>query len=398
VRPVDLSFLLAAQAFRLADTADTRAGLRTALVDHPRLERVTRLDRYPAAAAILSGRSGTLAFGARSQVVSWSVGPESHPRASGGGPADWSDEWLVAVPSPDGSEVLAAGVTDGVPWVRLVAPDGSSSRLLLQGAPIGGRPLAGAYGGDGRARLLVTQAAGAGTRWRVVEVGTADGSTRDLGLGGSFRGPEVTLGAHFGDDGRSVVLWDVADVVPALFVDVGTGERVTVRPARRHGISRGFRALPGGVAQLWNEGTVTLFDAGGTPVQELQRHLAVVRDVTVSPDGTWAVSAGAGGQVFRWQVDPVTGRWSRPQVLDGHTGDVLDGTAVTGGRELVTVAADQTAMRWAMGPLPGALDPAGGAEGWLREVCTVAGRNLTRAEWDRYLPDRPYRATCTDPQ
>jgi hypothetical protein len=33
---------------------------------------------------------------------------------------------------------------------------------------------------------------------------------------------------------------------------------------------------------------------------------------------------------------------------------------------------------------------------WLREVCAVAGRDLTRDEWDRYLPGREYRATCTD--
>jgi hypothetical protein len=33
---------------------------------------------------------------------------------------------------------------------------------------------------------------------------------------------------------------------------------------------------------------------------------------------------------------------------------------------------------------------------WLRTACDIAGRDLTRAEWDRYLPGRPYRATCTD--
>ena len=33
---------------------------------------------------------------------------------------------------------------------------------------------------------------------------------------------------------------------------------------------------------------------------------------------------------------------------------------------------------------------------WLRAACAVAGRDLTRAEWDRYLPGREYQATCTD--
>jgi hypothetical protein len=31
---------------------------------------------------------------------------------------------------------------------------------------------------------------------------------------------------------------------------------------------------------------------------------------------------------------------------------------------------------------------------WIQDACAVAGRNLTRAEWHQYLPDRPYRATC----
>ena len=31
---------------------------------------------------------------------------------------------------------------------------------------------------------------------------------------------------------------------------------------------------------------------------------------------------------------------------------------------------------------------------WVRTACAIAGRNLTLAEWQRYLPDRPYRRTC----
>ena len=31
---------------------------------------------------------------------------------------------------------------------------------------------------------------------------------------------------------------------------------------------------------------------------------------------------------------------------------------------------------------------------WLGLACTIAGRDLTQAEWDRYLPDTPYRRVC----
>jgi WD40 repeat protein len=31
---------------------------------------------------------------------------------------------------------------------------------------------------------------------------------------------------------------------------------------------------------------------------------------------------------------------------------------------------------------------------WDAMACRIAGRNLTRAEWNQYLPGRPYQATC----
>jgi hypothetical protein len=34
------------------------------------------------------------------------------------------------------------------------------------------------------------------------------------------------------------------------------------------------------------------------------------------------------------------------------------------------------------------------ARSWGRRACAAAGRNLTRAEWERFLPDAGYRRTC----
>jgi hypothetical protein len=31
---------------------------------------------------------------------------------------------------------------------------------------------------------------------------------------------------------------------------------------------------------------------------------------------------------------------------------------------------------------------------WLDYACTVAGRDLTRDEWDSYLPERDFEPTC----
>jgi WD40 repeat protein len=54
--------------------------------------------------------------------------------------------------------------------------------------------------------------------------------------------------------------------------------------------------------------------------------------------------------------------------------------------ELVVLGGDGGGRRYA-------LDPAA----WTARACeVVVGRDLTREEWARYLPDRPYRATCSD--
>ncbi len=31
---------------------------------------------------------------------------------------------------------------------------------------------------------------------------------------------------------------------------------------------------------------------------------------------------------------------------------------------------------------------------WVDRAFRIAGRNLTRAEWDQFFPSRPYETTC----
>ena len=65
---------------------------------------------------------------------------------------------------------------------------------------------------------------------------------------------------------------------------------------------------------MWSDGAVTLYDAAGRAVQELNAHRAPVRDVRVLPGGRTAVTAGDGGQVELWNVvrPTVTGRSASP--------------------------------------------------------------------------------------
>jgi hypothetical protein len=53
--------------------------------------------------------------------------------------------------------------------------------------------------------------------------------------------------------------------------------------------------------------------------------------------------------------------------------------------ELVALSGEGAGRRWSLDPME-----------WVRQACAVVGRDLTSDEWNQYLPDRPYRPTCTD--
>jgi hypothetical protein len=55
------------------------------------------------------------------------------------------------------------------------------------------------------------------------------------------------------------------------------------------------------------------------------------------------------------------------------------------GREVVALGERPTVMRYPTDPAV-----------WLREACAVAGRDLTRVEWELYLPGREWEPTCSD--
>jgi hypothetical protein len=103
--------------------------------------------------------------------------------------------------------------------------------------------------------------------------------------------------------------------------------------------------------------------------------------------------------VFRWDVEPSTGAWLEPVPLTGHERDVVDLGVAAAGRSLVTVSEDQV-IRWDMTGDDGLHEARRGLpaepSAWLDRACAIVGRDFTRSEWDRYLPGRPYHATCTD--
>jgi hypothetical protein len=403
VGSLDTSLLLSVRAFRLADTPQTRAGLQTAVAALGRIQRVLAIRGVPQD-PILTGGGRTLSYGIGTAVVAWPLGSPMVPHVIMDIPGAWGD-WATVAPSPTKDEMMAAGVKDGVPWLRLVTTDGDS-RMLLQGDQIGGWPLDGAISADGRRILLVVAephdgAPNTSSSWELLDVAVADGSTRATGVRGTFHAPIEFLAADFADDARSFVLWD-SQGLAATLVDLSDGRSVPVTPHSRPAVLTTFRALPSGAAQLWDDGTVTLVDAAGGIAQELDLHEQQVRDVVVASDGRWAVTAGNGAEVRRWSIDPSTGRWFDPESLAGHRGDVVGVDVDATARTLFTVGLDGTVISWDMSR-PAGLQadrarrlPFMDTSAWLDEACAVVGRDLSSGEWKRYLPDMSWEPTCSD--
>ena len=288
---------------------------------------------------------------------------------------------------------------DGVPWFRTVSTVDGSSRLVLEGDAIGGVPVAGAVRPDGsRFIVLVAEtdpAAPISSLWRVIDVDVVMGTAQDTGVGGTFPAPPRGLVADFAHDAGSFVLWAEGGGDTALRVDLDGGQtplQVSSRPSR----SPFLRVLPSGAAQLWTDGVISVLDRTGTPIQELEAHGSAVYDVAVAPDGTWAVSAGAGGAVVLWRVDPATGRWSERERLPGHVGGVVAAEVDGSGWTLVTVAEDKTVISWDMSPVAAPPVSSTDTSVLLGRACAIVARDFTPAEWARYLPDRSYAPTCTD--
>jgi len=399
-KQLDVSLLLAAQAYRLADTPDSRGALTAVLDGHERVERAVSFYGVPQDAVLSGGR--TLTFGVGVSVVGWPVGPATVPGEILPIPGPWGD-WIVAAPSPVEDVVLGAGMGRYGPWIRRVSTLNGTSHVLMEGSEVGGTPVAGAVGPDGRQLyLLVAQPYDAdpehSSRWQLIAVDIAADSLRDTGITGVVTAPLDRVGADFAEDASSFVVWDDDTSAPTgTLVQVADGRQVPIPDPPGHTGSRGFHAYPGGAVQLWDDGGITLVDRNGVIVQELGAGQRPVEDVAVSPDGRWAVTGGDDGEVLRWTIDPTTGRWYGRQSLHGHTGDVVGVEVDATGRRVATVSVDHTAITWDMRPdggRPGrgAADP----QARLEAACAIAGRDLTPTEWRRFLPDRPWEPTCSD--
>jgi WD40 repeat protein len=130
-------------------------------------------------------------------------------------------------------------------------------------------------------------------------------------------------------------------------------------------------------------GAITLWDADGPRLGGLVGHAGTVLGVAFVDDGTRLVSVTNEGELRVWDVST---RQPVGSALAGHLGEI----SAFGGDPGSSVVAsggfeDHRMVVWDFG-----------IEDALIANCDVAGRNLTREEWEQYLPDESYHLTCQE--
>jgi WD40 repeat protein len=317
--------------------------------------------------------------------------------------------------SPDGKVIAAVGTEPepalGTPQT-ITLVDARTGRTM--GAPVGvATALAFGRGRDGPV-LALARADGA---LAVIDVATR----RDVFAPRAQ--PVPIAGLAFSPDGATI--------------SVGRGDGSVVLVDASTGETRGAPLTGHDTFVPWSgfkpDGTVMITSSvgGGSLAWDLTRSPPVpsrlsdeqslqVLSAVFSPDGELVATGSTDGRVAIRDGDTLE-RMGPPTVGPGviaPIGFTSDGSVLATSGDDRTVRLYDVATRQQIGvPFPKSsvygtaslsadgrvLVTSGGiglviwdtdARSWARRACSVAGRNLTRAEWERFLPDTRYRRTC----
>jgi WD40 repeat protein len=272
--------------------------------------------------------------------------------------------------SQDGT-TLATGNADGT--VRLW--NAATHRLIRTLTSRDGRVNSVAFSPDGTT-LATGNADGTIRLWDAATRRPVSGPPTSHGgpvFGVAFGPGGTTLAS--GNDNGTVSLWSLVN-------GSCTGGPLISDPKRATSIalSPDGTTLAAGNA----DGTIRLWDtATGSPASRpLTGPAGPVTSIAFSPDSTTLASANPDHTVRLWDLAT-----SRPvgAPLTGHTGPVTSVAFSPDGKTLATGSTDHTVRLWNVAYLVNVAP----------HLCAMAGRSLTRAEWERYVPGLVYQQVCS---
>lgn len=241
--------------------------------------------------------------------------------------------------------------------VRRIAPEGPSlERIDLDAA--GG--LVAGVGIDGDIVVVDTRTGGSWSKGA-----DATGHARSVVFS-----PDGALLASGGLEG-AVHLWNAR-----------TGEhQVVLQNGETNVLALAF--TPDGTRLAATTGSaIALWDVNSRTVRRtLRGHKGPVTSLAFAPDGVLLASGSLDRSAILW--NPVSGE-ALFRIDDAITPSDVIGVAFTGdGKTLSTRSRSGMVRLWDMD-----------SAHWTERACAIVNRNLTREEWDTFLPGQPYRAVC----
>jgi WD40 repeat protein len=340
-----------------------------------------------AAAFRPDGRS-LIAAGPDGTANSWDVTDPARP-VQGADLSIRSAEVRAVAFSPDGRTAAAVGRQDGqLTLTDVTRPDQPVVLPGLTEAVAGTNAMV--FSPDGRtlavvagpARLLLWNVA---DRTRPALLATLSGVA--FGAAVAFSPDGHTLATGGGD--RGLALWDVTDRTTPVRLGTLAGHNgavatVAFSPDGHTVVSGGADAL----AMLWD-----ITDrARPLRLATLTGHNGAVAMMAFSPDGRTLVTGDRDSELFLWDTANPAGpiRLVSMRGLGGKARAVLfkdDGRTLAVAAQSDSQRATVTLWNYAkLNKLRA--DPAAYA-------CAITGRGLGADEWARYIPEVPYRRTCT---
>ncbi len=178
-----------------------------------------------------------------------------------------------------------------------------------------------------------------------------------------------------GSADKTIIIWDVNAQKPIGSPLVGHSDEVWVVKFSPDGqlIATGSTDR---TVRLWN---ATTHEPVGQP---LIGHTDRVKSLAFTPDGSMLISGSQDNTIILWdmvQKLPI----GRP--LIGHSNFINALSISPDGLTLISAGESNKLIKWQIN-----------LKKWRENACTIANRNLSSSEWERYFGDVPFTPTCTN--